>query len=101
MFDMKSKPNDNLHRLGSNIDGNGPVTGDEMIATNFNIGQRRGHLGGAARSGDFVLAAAEVDTNDFDAFFGDDNTSSTNGMINVIKARGQELIDVNHYTNNA
>jgi hypothetical protein len=101
MFDMRSKPNDNLHRLGSNIDGNGPPTNDSMIATNFSIGQGRGHLGGAARSGDFVLTAAEVDTNDFDAFFGDDDAGSTNGMINVIKARGEELVDVNHYTNNA
>jgi hypothetical protein len=99
MFDMRSKPNDNLHRLGSNIDGNGPPTNDSLIATNFNIGQGRGHLGGASRSGDFVLTAAEVDTNDFDAFFGGDNSSSTNGMINVIKARGEELVDVNHYMN--
>jgi hypothetical protein len=99
MFDMRSKPNDNLHRLGSNIDGNGPPPDDSMIATNFDIGQGRGHLGGASRSGDFVLTAAEVDTNDFDDFFGDDNASSTSGMINVIKARGEQLDDVNHYTN--
>ena len=108
MFDMWSKPIDDNHRLGSNIDDNGPVLGDWLISTNYYIGQGRGHLGGSARSGDYVLTAEESDTNDFVVSLYSYtllkyfiyNSGSTNGMINVIDTRGNALVDVNHYTNN-
>ncbi|HEY6035063.1 MAG TPA: discoidin domain-containing protein, partial [Kofleriaceae bacterium] len=87
VFDIQSKPIDDAHRLGTNVVNNEVPDIDSLAQYNYSIGNTRGHLGGATRSGVYLLTAAEADND------------SVNGQINVIDASGDVLRDVNHYTN--
>jgi hypothetical protein len=82
-----SKKVDDLHRLGTNVASGANYSQDHLIAVNGEIGQKRGHLGGATRSGDYLLTAAEADND------------SVNGMISVIDTRDDMLRVVDGYTN--
>src|SRR5664279_3313144 len=82
-----SKPVDELHRLGTNIAYHADYAKDRLLLFNGDIGQKRGHLGGSTRSGDFILTAAEADND------------SVNGMISVIDTHADMLRVVDNYTN--
>jgi hypothetical protein len=93
LFGIGSKPVNDLDRLGTNNGGSSsaaPPANDVLITDLSGIGAGRGHLSGAARSGNFVITGSEYDD--------DQSGTSTGGLISVIDTSNNNLIKVNSYT---
>ena len=93
VFGIGSMPVNDLDRLGTNNGGSSsaaPPANDILLADLSGIGDGRGHLSGAARSGNFVITGSEYDD--------DQSSTSTGGLISVIDTSNNALSKVNSYT---